>query len=77
MTEKYLKTCSTFLSFRKMLIKTTLRFQPNLVRMAKINKQRKARKGENLFIIAGVQTCTATVEISVAVPWGAENEPTI
>jgi hypothetical protein len=36
MAEKYLRKCSTFLVISNMQIKTTLRFQLTLARMAKI-----------------------------------------
>lgn len=53
----------------------TLRLHPSHppVRMAKINKQRAARAGEDVecgqhsFIVGGVQTGEATMEISVEV----------
>ena len=38
MAEKHLRKCSAFLAIKEIQIKTTLRFQPIPVRMAKISK---------------------------------------
>jgi hypothetical protein len=43
MTEKHLKKCSTSLIIREMQIKTTLRFHPTPVRMAKIKNSGDSR----------------------------------
>lgn len=65
--------------------KTTLRFRLILVRMAKINKNRRQHvlggmcgKGNtHSFILAGVQACVATIEISVADHQEAGNRSTL
>jgi hypothetical protein len=43
MGEKHLKKCSTSLVIREMQIKTTLRFHPTAVRMAKIKNSGDSR----------------------------------
>jgi hypothetical protein len=62
---------------REMEIKTTLRLQLIPIRMAKINKVHGSScwsgcgvdKGDTYSWLVRVQTCIATVEIRVAVPW--------
>jgi hypothetical protein len=43
MSEKYLKNCSPSFVIRKMQIKTTLRFHPATIRMAKIKTSRDSQ----------------------------------
>jgi hypothetical protein len=48
MAEKHLKKCSTYLIFRKMQIKTTLKFHLTPVRMAKIKSSGDSRCGKDV-----------------------------
>lgn len=72
MAEKRLMKCSTSSAIRKMQIKTTLKFHPTPVRMAKT--QRTVRAGERMSkaithpLLVRLQTCAAITEISVSVP---------
>ena len=73
MADKHMKTCSTSLTIREMQIKTT-RYHLMLIRMAAIKKStnskcwREWRKQNLLILLVGMQTNTATMENSVAIP---------
>ena len=82
MVEKHLKKWSTSLAIRRMQIKTTLRFHLTPVRMTKINKTSWQlvlawmwSKRNTHLLLVGVQTCIATMEISVVVPQEDVNLP--
>ena len=75
MAEKHLKKCSTSLVFRKLKIKTTLRFHLIPVRMAKIKNlgdsqmlARMWRKSNTPPLLVGMQAGTTPLEISLVVP---------
>jgi hypothetical protein len=75
MAENHLKKCSTSLINWEMQIKTTLKFHLPLVRMAKIKNSGDSRcwqgcgeRGKTSPLLVGLQACTSTLEISLAVP---------
>jgi hypothetical protein len=75
MAEKHLKKYSTSLVIREMQIKTTLRFHPTPVRMAKIKILGDSRCWGRLWrkrntppLLMGLQAGTITLEISLVVP---------
>jgi hypothetical protein len=63
MAKKHLRKCSTSLVFKKMQIKTALRFHLTPVRMAKIKTQVRADAGEvvekeeHSSIAGGIASC--------------------
>ena len=48
MANKHIKRCSTLLIIREMQIKTTMRYQPILVKMAIIKKATNNKSGEGV-----------------------------
>ena len=74
MAERNLGKFSTSLAIREIQIKTTLRFHLIPVRMAKIKNTDDSlcwrgcgvKKGNALPLLVGVQTCTATLQVSMA-----------
>jgi hypothetical protein len=72
MVEKHLKKSSASLIIREMQIKTILRFHLTPVRMAKIKNSVeqmlvKMWRKKNTPLLVGLQACTTTLEISLAV----------
>jgi len=83
--EKHLKKCPKSLVIREMQIKTPLRFHLTLIRMTKIINSRDSTcwqgcgerwVGDTLPILVGLQTCTTTLEINLAVSQKIENSST-
>jgi hypothetical protein len=73
--EKHLKKCSTSLIIKEMQIKTALRFHITPVKMARIKNSsdsrcfsRMWRKRNTPPLLVGLQACTTTLEINLAVP---------
>ena len=75
MAVKHLKKCSATLIIWEMQTKTTLRFHLTPVKMARIKNSgdsrcfsRMSRKRNTPPFLVGLQACTTTLEISLAVP---------
>ena len=82
MADRQLRICSTSLATKEIQIKTTLRYNLTPVRMAKSKTPMIAysiedvSKGNTHPLPMGMQTCTITLEISMAVSQKIGNQPT-
>ena len=76
--QRHMKGCSASLAIREMQIKTTVRYNFTLVRMAITNKSTNVlvklwRKGNPSALLVGMQTGAATVENSWEFPQKTKN----